>query len=235
MLNVDNIFVSYDKAFVIDGVSLQIGTDECICILGSNGSGKTTLLRTISGILHPSEGNISFMSDDITNLPSLDIVNKGIVHVQEERGLFYGMSVLENLELGAYRSEARVDKDAKLTEIFNLFPILEERQKQLARSLSGGEQQMLAIARGLMAKPKLLMLDEPSLGLAPVIQDRLFDTIKLINNSGIGILLVEQNAFRALPISSRAYVLENGKVVLEGSAEDLWKNNKIKEAYISTM
>jgi len=235
LLHVENLHVSYDKASVIDDVSLRLEENECICILGSNGSGKTTLLRTISGILHPSKGSIFFIDDDITHLSSLEIVNKGIVHVQEERGLFPGMSVLENLELGAYRQEARVEKDEKLEEIFNLFPILKERQKQLAKSLSGGEQQMLAIARGLMAKPKLLMLDEPSLGLAPVIQDRLFDTIKLINNTGIGILLVEQNAFRALPISSRAYVLENGRIVLEGTAEDLWKNKKVKEAYIAAM
>jgi len=202
------------------------------CGFGSNGTGKTTTLNTISGVLRASSGTIEFLGRRIENLPPHQIVDLGVVQIPEARLLFPYMTVLENLELGAYTPKARKGKKENLKVVSRLFPVLEERKTQLAGTLSGGEQQMLAIARGLMAKPKLLMLDEPSLGLAPLLVKEVFETVKEISAHGITVVLVEQDVFHSLSISDEAYVLENGRVVLEGKGKGLLDNPQVKEAYL---
>jgi len=232
MLSIENIKVSYGKAMAIDGVSLKVEEGELVTLLGSNGAGKSTLLKTISGILKPHTGTIRFDDQDLHTMPPHQIVRLGIIQVPEGREVFPELSVLENLKMGAFtRKDSGVGKDLDL--VFELFPRLKERRRQWAGTLSGGEAQMLAIARGILSAPKLFMLDEPSLGLAPVIRNDIFKVIRQIHQErGITILLVEQNAKLALGMSSRGYILENGKVGLEGKGADLINNEYVKKAYL---
>lgn len=233
MLEIENIDVYHGTAQSLEKVSLRINKGEIVVVAGSNGAGKTTLLKTISGLLHPRLGSIRFHGEPIEELPPHQIVERGISHVPEGRRLFPFMTVRENLELGSYRREASRNQKETLEWVFDIFPILKERQKQLAGTLSGGEQQMLAIARGLMSCPELLLLDEPSLGLAPIIVQKLFKVVtNEIYKKGITILLVEQNVRSALQIADRAYILENGRIVLEGKTRELLNNDYIKRAYL---
>ena len=232
LLNVNKINGYYGDIQVLYDVSIKVEENEVVSIIGANGAGKSTLLRNISGLLHPVSGRIDFLNEQINSLPAYKIVERGIVQIPEGRKLFPFLSVLENLEIGAYISRAAKDLKQSLEIVFELFPILKEREKQLARTLSGGEQQMLAIARGLMTKPKLLMFDEPSLGLAPILINDVFQTIKKIKEQGIPVLLVEQNVKHSLSLSDRGYVLANGKIVLEGRREELLNNLEVKKAYL---
>lgn len=214
-------------------VSLSIQTGELITLIGANGAGKTTVLRTISGLQRPSNGTVEFLGQSIASLRPEEIVARGISHVPEGRRVFPGLTVLENLQIGAapwYNGTGSLESE--LTKVYELFPRLKERSQQLAWSLSGGEQQMLAIGRALMARPKLLLLDEPSLGLSPVLVEQVFQTLKLINELGVTILIVEQNAFMALEIADRGYVIENGRIVLSEAAEALRNNPRVKTAYL---
>jgi branched-chain amino acid transport system ATP-binding protein len=224
--------VSYDRVQVLWDVSFNIDAGEVVTLLGSNGAGKSTTVKAIQGLLKPGSGSIRFMNKGIGGLPAYKIVEEGIALVPEGREIFPKMSVLENLVLGAYVSRARDVLANSLEWVFNLFPKLEERKEQLAGTMSGGEQQMLAIARALMSKPKLLMLDEPSLGLAPVIVLQVFDIIKKLKEEGVTVLLVEQNVHHALEISDRAYILEKGRIILEGEGSDLLNNHYVREAYL---
>jgi branched-chain amino acid transport system ATP-binding protein len=233
MLEVDKINVSYGDVQVLWDVSLKVNKSEIVTVVGANGAGKTTLLRTISGLLHPRSGSISFLGKRLETLPPEKIAEEGIAQVMEGRRLFPQMTVRENLELGAYTKAAWKKKDETMEFVFNLFPRLKEREKQLAGTLSGGEQQMLAVGRALMSKPKLLMLDEPSMGLAPKLVLELFETVNRIKDEGTTILLVEQNVFQSLMISDRGYVLENGKIILEDSGKSLLDNAMVKKAYLS--
>jgi len=232
MLEVDKINVFYGDLQVLWDVSLRVDKGQIVAVVGSNGAGKTTLFKTIIGLLHPKSGSISFLGKRVDNLSTADIINLGIAQVPEGRRLFPTMTVKENLEIGAYVPSARKKAHDTLDWVFTLFPILKERQNQLAGSLSGGEQQMLAIARGLMARPKLLMLDEPSLGLAPKIVIKVLETIKRIRDEGVTILLIDQNVRQALEISDAGFVLETGRVVLEGNSKQLLKDKRVKKAYL---
>jgi len=232
LLKLNNVNTYYGDLQALYNVSFKVEEGEIVSIVGSNGAGKSTTLNTISGVFHPSSGIIEFLGERIESFPSHRIVEMGLVQIPEARRLFPYMTVLENLELGAYVHEARGKKEDSLKMVFSLFPILEERKNQLAGTLSGGEQQMLAIARGMMARPKLLMLDEPSLGLAPKLVRQVFEVIKQINKEGITVLLVEQNVFHSLSIADTGYVLENGRVVLEGEGEELLNNKHVKKAYL---
>ena len=232
MLKLDEVSTHYGDVQALRGVSFGIKEGEIVSIIGSNGAGKSTTLNTISGILRTSSGRIEFLGRRIENLYPHQIVDQGVVQIPEGRLLFPYMSVLENLELGAFNEKARKAKEENLEIVFSLFPILQERMNQLGGTLSGGEQQMLAIARGLMAMPKLLMLDEPSLGLAPLLVRQVFETVKAINGQGITVLLVEQNVFHCLSTAVRGYVLENGSVVLEGGGKELLNNPQVREAYL---
>ncbi len=232
MLKVRQINVSYGDVQVLWDVSFEVRPGEFISLLGANGAGKTTTLNSISGLLRPRSGSIEFLGEDLTRLPAHRMAELGIAHVPEGRRLFPEMTVLENLEMGSLTLEARRRRKDTLEEVFAVFPRLRERQKQEAASLSGGEQQMLAIGRGMMARPRLLMLDEPSLGLAPVIVEQVFRVARQLNERGITMLLVEQNVMHALQYCHRAYVLENGRVVLEGSGAELLLNQHVKEAYL---
>jgi branched-chain amino acid transport system ATP-binding protein len=215
----------------LKGLDIEVGENEIVSIIGSNGAGKSTLLRTVSALLKPTEGTIELRGEDITNVPAHEIVARGIVHSPEGRRIFTNMTVLENLKLGSYlRKDAEIEGD--IQHAMDLFPRLRERIKQNAGTLSGGEQQMLAIGRALLAKPKLLMLDEPSLGLAPNLVAEIFEIIGRINSEGVTVLLVEQNAHRALGIANRAYVLETGKIVLAGTGKELLDDPKVREAYL---
>ena len=231
MLKLENVCCGYGQREVLKNLSIEVGEREIVTIIGANGAGKTTTLMTISGLIKVRSGKIIFSSREINNRPPQRIVEQGIVQVPEGRHIFPQLTVLENLQMGAFlRRDEKIDQD--LEYIFSLFPILSDRRKQNGGTLSGGEQQMLAIARGLMARPKLLLLDEPSLGLAPKFVDLIFEVILKINHEGTPILLVEQNAQRALSIASRGYVIELGKVVLEGTASDLLQNQLVKQAYL---
>ena len=234
MLKVDNIDVFYGKVQALHHVRIDIDNDKIISIIGANGAGKSTLMRTIMGINKAKSGNITFLDRSISKLKTHDVVKQGIIYVPEGRLIFPAMTVNENLEMGAFsKNYSGKEFDEKTEEMFTLFPMLKERSKQSAGSLSGGEQQMLAVARGLMADPKLLMFDEPSLGLAPRIVDEMFDTIVKINTiKKIPILLVEQNAFMALQISSRSYVMENGYITQQGLSSELLNSPEIKKAYL---
>ncbi|MGZ0086966.1 ABC transporter ATP-binding protein [Caldibacillus thermoamylovorans] len=232
MLNVNGIDVFYGNIHALKGVSLEVNKGEIVTLIGANGAGKTTLLKTISGLLKPKNGDIVYEGASIAGKAAQWIVKQGISHVPEGRRVFANMTVEENLELGAF---LRKDKDGiqqDFAKVFQLFPRLEERRKQLAGTLSGGEQQMLAIGRALMARPKLLLLDEPSMGLAPLLVKTIFRIIQEINASGTTILLVEQNAHMALSIADRAYVLESGRVVLSGTAAELQASEQVKQAYL---
>jgi len=232
LLEVDMINVFYGDAQALWDVSFKVKEREVVSIVGSNGAGKSTILRTISGLLHPGRGAITFLGKRIDIVPAHNVVESGIAHMMEGRRLFPQMSVLENLELGAYPKRASGKIRDTLEWVYQLFPILKERRRQLAGTLSGGEQQMLAIARGLMSCPKLLMLDEPSLGLAPTLVLRTFEIVEKINQEGVSVLLVEQNVHHALSLANRGYVLENGRIVLEGEGKELLNNEHIKKAYL---
>lgn len=232
MLKVTNINVHYGVIHALKGVSFELEEGEIVALIGANGAGKSTLLNTISGILPATSGKVEYLKEDITNIAPQMVVRKGIVQVPEGRKIFTSMTVMENLEMGAYSLDDRKQIYEKIDEMFQKFPILGKRSKQLGGTLSGGEQQMLAIARGLMAKPKLILLDEPSMGLAPILVEQIFDIIQDINQHGTSVLLVEQNAQMALSIANRAYVLETGRVILEGSAKKLMKNPIVVEAYL---
>ncbi|KEF36205.1 ABC-type branched-chain amino acid transport systems, ATPase component [Schinkia azotoformans MEV2011] len=231
MLKVQGISTYYGKIQALKGISLEVKEGTIVTILGANGAGKTTTMNTISGLLHPKEGKISFQNEDITKLEPFQLVRKGIALVPEGRAILTGMTVLENLEMGAYhRNDKEVKQDLEM--VMDRFPILRERKSQLGGTLSGGQQQMLAIARALMSKPKLLLLDEPSMGLAPLIVQDIFRIVKEINATGTTVLIVEQNARQALKIADYGYVLETGKVVAEGPAAQLLEDSSIKEAYL---
>lgn len=235
MLEVKNINVSYGLVRVLWDVSFRVEEGEIVATVGSNGAGKTTTLRTISGLLRPSSGSIEFNGEGLDRVRSHSIVEKGIAHVPEGRRLFPFSTVLANLEIGAYTAGAREKINESLEFVFELFPVLKERRKQLAGTLSGGEQQMLAVARGLMSRPRLLMLDEPSLGLAPILVGKVFEVLRELNDRGVTILLVEQNVSSALSLCNRGYVLENGRIVLEGSGQELLNNPHVKEAYLGVI
>lgn len=232
MLNICDLTVHYDKIKALKGISLEIAEGEIVCLIGANGAGKTTVLRAISGLIKPSLGTIGFAGNDITRSEPKDIVLKGISHCPEGRQVFPQMTVLENLELGAYTRRDKNNLATDYQQVFDYFPILAERQKQLAGTLSGGEQQMLAIGRALMSRPRLLLLDEPSLGLAPLLVEKIFEIVQAINQQGTTILLIEQNAYQALSIATRGYVLETGNIVLSGAAAELLSNEHIKQAYL---
>jgi len=231
MLEVNGVHAYYDAIHALKGVSFSLAKGEMVTLLGANGAGKTTTLRTISGLLRPSRGTIHLAGRSLEGVEPHEIVRLGVAHVPEGRKVFPRLTVLENLAIGAYTQSARRSGDG-LDFVFALFPRLKERRPQLAGTLSGGEQQMLAIARALMAKPKLLLLDEPSMGLAPRLVEQIFETIREINRQGMTILLVEQNAASALAISQRGYVLETGTILLEGKAADLAHNERVREAYL---
>jgi branched-chain amino acid transport system ATP-binding protein len=232
MLKVDNIHVYYGEAEALRGVSLNVERGEMIAIVGANGAGKTTTLRTIAGLIKPRKGVIELDGERIDKLPPYEIVKRGVALVPEGRGIFPEMTVWENLLLGAYTRKDRNEIMDNLKRVYELFPKLEERKKQLAGTLSGGEQQMLAIGRALMLNPKILMLDEPSLGLAPTLVQKIFEVLQLIHKQGTTILLVEQNVHWALNASDRAYVLENGRIVLEGNSRELLNSKYVKQAYL---
>jgi branched-chain amino acid transport system ATP-binding protein len=232
LLAVKNINVSYGLVRVLWDVSLTVKEGEMVATVGSNGAGKTTTLKAISGLLRPSSGSIELNGERLDRIPSYSVVEKEIAHVPEGRRLFPFSSVLSNLEIGAYTSRARGKIRESLEFVFDLFPVLKERQRQLAGTLSGGEQQMLAIARALMSKPHLLMLDEPSLGLAPTMVNKVFEILKRLNERGVTILLVEQNIHSALNLCDRGYVLENGRIVLEGGGKELLNDPYVKKAYL---
>jgi len=232
LLEIRNLTCGYKKVRVLHGISIQVEEKEILAVVGSNGAGKTTLLKTISGLLHPFSGEILWEGAPIHGLEPHQIVERGIVQVPEGRQLFGYMTVLQNLQVGSHIADARARRPDTLKMIFNLFSVLEERQQQLARTLSGGEQQMLATARALMARPKLLMMDEPSWGLAPLLVRRLFETICQINQQGCAILLVEQHVHQALSIATRGYVLERGNMVMEGGGRELLKDERLRESYL---
>ncbi|MBQ7607083.1 MAG: ABC transporter ATP-binding protein [Desulfovibrionaceae bacterium] len=232
LLTLSNLSVCYGNVEVLHGISLAVNEGEIVTILGSNGAGKSTTLLTISGLISPRKGSICFDGIELTKKPSHEIVGLGIAQSPEGRRVFSTISVLDNLKLGAYRVQDEKKSVQRLEKIFELFPRLHERRNQLAGTLSGGEQQMLAIGRALMARPRLLLLDEPSLGLAPLLVQSIFATIKKINEQGVTVLLVEQNANAALKLATRGYVLETGRVVLEDSAEKLLANPSVREAYL---
>jgi branched-chain amino acid transport system ATP-binding protein len=231
-LEIRDIKVSYGDVEVIFDLSLTVQEGEVVSIIGGNGAGKSTLLRTISGLIHPQQGSIFFEGKPIHADPPEEIVNLGIVHIPEGRRLFTLMSVKDNLIVGAYNNRANKDIARLTEEVYALLPRLRERESQLAMTLSGGEQQMVAIGRGLMAKPKLLMLDEPSLGLAPILIKDIFETVRKIADQGTTVLLVEQDVKHSLSLSDRGYVLENGRINLEGPAAKLLENPHVKTAYL---
>lgn len=232
MLEIRNLIVAYGGAPALHGLSLEVKEGEIVSVVGSNGAGKTTLLKTISGLLHPIQGDITFFGERINKEPPWKIVKRGIALIPEGRGIFPYMTVLESLRLGAYIYKK--PDQASIDFAFNLFPILKERSNQQAGTLSGGERQMLAIARGLMSKPKLLMLDEPSLGLSPTVVLRIFEIVNLLKKQGVTVLLVEQNVRHSLEVADRAYVLETGKIVLDGTGKALLNNEQVKKAYLGT-
>ena len=230
MLKVEDIQVYYGAIHAIKGVSFHVNSGEIVALIGANGAGKSTILKTVSGLMHPKSGSITFLDKDITHTDGHKLVRNGLAHVPEGRRIFLEMSVQENLEMGAF-TQKKVDP-AELEKVFTLFPRLAERRKQVAGTLSGGEQQMLAMSRALMSKPQLMMLDEPSMGLAPILVDQIFSIIKDLHKAGTTILLVEQNANRALEIADRAYVLETGKIVTSGTGAELLVSPAIKKAYL---
>ena len=232
MLTVENLEVSYGDVRALDGVSLEVAEGAIVAIVGANGAGKTTLIRTIAGMLRPARGSIRFRDNDIAGLPSHRVCNLGIGQVAEGRQVFPTLTVLENLEMGAMLPRARAEQVQNLERVFGLFPRLAERKAQAAGTLSGGEQQMLAIGRCLMGKPDLVMFDEPSLGLAPAIVQDLLRTIRNLNRDGLTCVLVEQNVAVSLKLASRAYVLENGRVTLSGTGDELLADDRVRQAYL---
>jgi len=232
MLKVENIHVYYGSILALQNVSLEVKQGEIVTLIGSNGAGKTTILKTISGLLRPTTGSIQFLGEQIDCKKPAEIVKMGITHCPEGRGVWPDMTVLEHLEMGAYVRSDKKEIQEDMENVYKYFPILEERKNQLAGRMSGGQQQQVAMGRALMARPKLLLLDEPSLGLAPTLVKTVGDIIKQIHQEGVSVLLVEQNAFLGLTLSDRAYVLEKGEIVLEGRSEDLLQDERVKKAYL---
>jgi branched-chain amino acid transport system ATP-binding protein len=232
MLAIDNIDVYYGDVQALWDISFEVKKGEIVSLVGPNGAGKTTTLNTISGLLRPRKGEITFQGQNLAKIPDYRIINLGIAHVPEARRLFPEMTVVENLDMGSLTPEAKSRREESREWVFSLFPILKERARQEAGTLSGGEAQMVALARGLMSRPRLIMLDEPSLGLAPLLVSHIFEITDQIHNEGVTVLLVEQNVFHALKSCTRAYVMETGRVVLKGHGKDLLKNEHIKIAYL---
>lgn len=232
MLEVKNIHSYYGNIHALKGISLTVEENEIVTLIGGNGAGKSTTLRTISGLVNPRSGEVYFEGEKISGAPAHELVYKGITMVPEGRGIFARLSVFENLDMGAYSMSDRSTFDDDLDRVYQLFPRLKERRRQVAGTLSGGEQQMLATGRALMANPKLLLMDEPSMGLAPILVESVFETIQAINKTGTTILLVEQNATVALSVASRGYVLQTGEIVLKDSAENLRQNEMVQKAYL---
>lgn len=230
ILKVDDIHVYYGQIHAIKGVSFEVHEGEIVSLIGANGAGKSTVLKTISGLMHPRSGCISFLGDPIAHTEAYKLVNRGLAQVPEGRRIFLQMTVRENLDMGAYTQKEVPDAD--IEDVFRRFPRLKEREKQIAGTLSGGEQQMLAMARALMSKPKLIMMDEPSMGLSPILVEQIFSIIAELRQSGATILLVEQNANKALKITDRAYVLETGRITLSGSGRELLESEDVKKAYL---
>jgi branched-chain amino acid transport system ATP-binding protein len=232
LLEVNNVHAYYGKIHALKGVSLTVDEGEIVSLIGGNGAGKTTTLRTISGLMKPRSGSVTLAGDDLSNYMAHDLASKGVAMVPEGRGVFSKMSVLENLEMGAYHRNDKAGIADDLENVYELFPRLKERRTQVAGTLSGGEQQMLATARALMSRPSLLLMDEPSMGLAPVLVEAIFDTIVEINKEGTTVLLVEQNAHMALQVAARGYVLQTGEIVLQDSAANLRQNEMVQKAYL---
>jgi branched-chain amino acid transport system ATP-binding protein len=232
MLEVRNIHTYYGNIHALKGISITVEEGEIVTLIGGNGAGKTTTLRSISGLIQPRSGDIIFEGEKISDSPAHELVYKGITMVPEGRGIFARLTVFENLDMGAYSLPDRTSFDDDLERVYQLFPRLKEREKQVAGTLSGGEQQMLATARALMAKPRLLLMDEPSMGLAPILVESVFETILEINKNGTTILLVEQNATVALAVADRGYVLQTGEIVLKDSAENLRQDEMVQKAYL---
>ena len=232
MLTIENLSVNYGMIQAVQNVSLQVNQGEIVSLIGANGAGKSTILRTISGLIHPKEGSIQFLNQDITKTNPQAIVKMGISHVPEGRHVFKDLTVKENLEMGAFLRKDKENFESDYQAIYQRFPILKDRLKQDASTLSGGEQQMLAMGRALMAKPKLLLLDEPSMGLAPIFIKEIFKIIEAIKEQGTTVLLIEQNAKMALQVADRGYVLESGKLVLSGSGQDLLASDQVQKAYL---
>lgn len=232
MLEVKDLEVYYGVIQAIKGVSFEVNQGEVIALIGANGAGKTTILHTVTGLLSPKKGQVFFEGKDITKVPAHKIVSMGMAHVPEGRRVFAELSVYENLKMGAYTRKDKSEIEESLENVYRRFPRLEERKNQMAGTLSGGEQQMLAMGRALMSKPKIILMDEPSMGLSPILVNEIFDIIRAVSESGTTVLLVEQNAKKALAIADRAYVLETGKIVLEGNAKDLLEDDSIKKAYL---
>ena len=232
MLKVENLSVHYGMIQAIRDVSFEVTEGEVVSLIGANGAGKTTILRTLSGLVRPSAGKIQFLGKEIQKMPAQKIVAGGLSQVPEGRHVFPGLTVMENLEMGAFLKKNREENQANLKKVFSRFPRLEERKNQDAATLSGGEQQMLAMGRALMSTPKLLLLDEPSMGLAPIFIQEIFDIIQDIQKQGTTVLLIEQNANKALAISDRGYVLETGKIVLSGTGKELAASDEVRKAYL---
>lgn len=232
MLEIKDLEVYYGMIQAIKGISFEVNEGEVIALIGANGAGKTTILHTITGLLEAKQGSVSFDGKDITKIPAHKIVSMGMAHVPEGRRVFANLTVLQNLKMGAYTRKDKDEIEETMHTVYKRFPRLEERQNQLAGTLSGGEQQMLAMGRALMSHPRIILMDEPSMGLSPIFVNEIFDIIKEVSAGGTTVLLVEQNAKKALSISNRAYVLETGKIVLSGNADDLLNNDSIKKAYL---
>jgi len=232
LLAVRDLVVHYGVIRALSGISLEVRRGQCVALIGANGAGKTTTLRAISGLVRPSGGAIAFRGEDLVTLPPHAIVARGLAQAPEGRGIFLNLTVKENLDLGAYLRSDRAGVDADRERSYELFPILRERRLQVSGTLSGGEQQMLAVARALMSRPTLLLLDEPSLGLAPQVVERIFQVLRDINAAGVAILLVEQNAHKALQIADRAYVLETGAIVMQGTGRELLASPEVRKAYL---
>ena len=232
MLEVKDLEVYYGVIQAIKGISFHVDKGEVIALIGANGAGKTTTLHTVTGLLSPKKGHVMFEGKDITKVPAHKIVSMGMAHVPEGRRVFAELSVYENLKMGAYTRKDKAEIEESLDNVYKRFPRLEERKNQMAGTLSGGEQQMLAMGRALMSRPKIILMDEPSMGLSPIMVNEIFDIIRSVSESGTTVLLVEQNAKKALSIADRAYVLETGNIVLEGNAKDLLEDDSIKKAYL---
>jgi branched-chain amino acid transport system ATP-binding protein len=232
LLEVNNLNVYYGAIHALQGISFNVEEGEIVTLIGANGAGKSTTLRTISGLLRPRQGHVTYKGTDITLMPAEQIVRQGISHVPEGRKIFSPLTVRENLEMGAYSRDDKAEISGTMDRVFKHFPRLRERINQLGGTLSGGEQQMLATGRGLMSRPALLLMDEPSMGLSPILVEEIFKIIKEINDEGTTILLVEQNALMALSVSNRAYVLETGRIVLSGNAKEVAENPQVKAAYL---
>ncbi len=232
MLEVKDLEVYYGVIQAIKGVSFHVEKGEVIALIGANGAGKTTILHTVTGLISPKKGSVIFEGKDITKVPAHKIVSMGMAHVPEGRRVFAELSVYENLKMGAYTRTDKAEIEESLKNVYKRFPRLEERKNQMAGTLSGGEQQMLAMGRALMSKPGIILMDEPSMGLSPILVNEIFDIIRSVSESGTTVLLVEQNAKKALSIADRAYVLETGNITLEGNAKDLLEDDSIKKAYL---